>query len=273
MQSASNTGASAVLSDRRSRRVPAMTALLVCVGTGLGAASPAQAQSLPAATSSTLCSVYGSQNVVDPISCATSGAQVQVVLAPSPTLSASGDYPGGFAPVSSSARALLSYSFAVLGGTAGDRVHLDIATLLHWATDGNVNDYAFSRVIVTTSLGEVTANICTFGCGAGDGVTDFNGTLHVDAVSGAINTVYMEVSADSAAFMNPNPSYSHVVADPILSIDPLTPNAGAYSLVFSDGIGNSAAAVPEPANWALMLAGIGALGLIGGRRRSVQAAG
>jgi hypothetical protein len=250
-----------------------MTALLVCVGAGLGAASPAQAQSLPAATSSTQCSVYGSQNIVDPISCLTSSNAAQVIFAPSPTLSASGDYPGGFAPVSSSARALLSYSFAVLGGTAGDRVHLDIATLLHWATDGNVNDYAFSRVIVSTSLGEVAANICTLGCGAGDGVTDFNGTLHVDAASGAINTVYMEVSADSAAFANPNASYSHVVADPILSIDPLTPNAGAYRLVFSDGIGNSAAAVPEPANWMLMFGGIAALGFAVGRHRKVAIVG
>jgi hypothetical protein len=271
MQSTSTTGASAVFADRQSRRIPAIVSLLACVLAGPIASSPAQAQALPAATSNALCGVYGSPNIVDPVSCVTSNDQAQVVFSPAPTLTASGDFPGGFAPVSASANAQLSYSFAVLGGTAGDRVHLDAAVLLHWATDGNSNDYAFSRVIVTTGLGEVTANICTLNCGAGTGVTDFNGTLYVDAVSGAINTVYMDVYANAAG--GPNASFSHVLADPILSIDPLTSNAAAYRLVFSDGIGNSVAAVPEPASWALMLAGIGALGFAVGRRRKVAIAG
>jgi len=269
MQSPSTTAARAVFADRKTRRIATTASLLICVLTGPIASCPAQA--VPAATSNALCGVYGSPNIVDPVSCVTSNDRAQIVFAPTPALSASGDFPGGFAPVNAGANAQLSYSFSVLGGTAGDRVHLDAAVLLHWATDGNSNDYAFSRVIVTTGLGEVTANICTFNCGAGTGVTDFNGTLHVDAVSGAINTVYMDVYANAAG--GPNPSYSHVRADPVLSIDPLTSNAGAYRLVFSDGIGNSVATVPEPANWALMLVGIGALGFAFGRRRKVAIAG
>jgi hypothetical protein len=270
MRSPSNRCAGAVVADRQARRVLATASVAACLVAGPIAASPAQAQTLPAATSNALCGVYGSQNIVDPVSCRTSGNQAQVVFAPAPTLSASGDFPGSFAQVNAGANAQLSYSFAVLGGTAGDHVHLDAATLLHWATDGNSNDYAFSRVIVTTGLGEVTANICSFNCGAGTGVTNFNRTLHVDAVSGTINTVYMDVYANAAG--GPNASYSHVLADPILSIDPLTPNASAYWLVFSDGIGNSVAAVPEPANWALMLAGIGALGFSFVMRRNMAIA-
>ena len=265
--------ASVAIAHRRPRRAPATAALLsglVFLGGVAIAASPVRAQTVPAATSSTLCAVSGSPNVVDPMSCLTSNDQAQVVFAPAPTVSVAADYPGNLALVSAGARAQLTYSFAVLGGSAGDLVHLDIATLLHWATEGSINAYAFSRVIVTTNLGVATANICTFGCGAGDGVTDFNGTLHVDASSGAINTVAMDVAADAAFSHDANDS--RAFADPVLSIDPSTPNAGAYWLVLSDGIGNSAPAVPEPANWALMLSGIAALGLTFGGRRQVSIA-
>ena len=256
---------------RQARRIPTTAALLVCLGAGPVASLPLQAQTLPGASSNTACAVTGAPNLVDPRSCATSNDHAQVVLAPAPTLSAAADFPGSLAQVNAGANALLIYSFAVLGGAAGDRVHLDAATLLHWATAGSINANAFSRVIVTTSLGEVTANICSYNCGAGSGVTDFNGTLHVDAVSGVINTVYMDVYANAAYSQNANSA--SVFADPVLSIDPLTPNAGAFWLVFSDGIGNAVPAVPEPANWVLMLAGFGVVGVSLGRRRKTVIAG
>ena len=141
-------------------------------------------------------------------------------------------------------------------------MHLDITALLHWATQGSPNAYAFSRVIVTTNLGEVTANICSFLCGPGTGVTDFYGDLHVDALSGAIDTVEMDIVASPAFSQNANTVSA--LADPRISIDPSTPNAGAYSLLFSSGVGNAVGqpgAVPEPASWMLMLSGIGLAGL------------
>ena len=122
----------------------------------------------------------------------------------------------------------------------GDRVHLDITALLHWATQGSPNAYAFSRVIVT----------------------DFYGDLHVDALSGAIDTVEMDIVASPAFSQNANTASA--LADPRISIDPSTPNAGAYSLLFSSGVGNAVGqpgAVPEPASWMLMLSGIGLAGL------------
>ena len=42
---------------------------------------------------------------------------------------------------------------------------------------------------------------------------------------------------------------------PHVAIDPGTPNAGAYALVFGNGVGNAVVAVPEPAARVLMLAG------------------
>lgn len=243
-------------------------AVSTCLGTLL-AAGAAQAQALPPAVSSVLCSTSVG-NITDPVACNTSNDHAQVTLAPAPSLWVAGDFPGNLAIVQAGATAQLSYSFAVIGGQFGDLVHLDVTTLLHWATQGSPNAYAFTRVIVTTGRGEVTANICTLNCGPGSGVTDFFGDLHVDATSGAINTVAMDVSTFAAFSQNANTASAY--ADPMISIDPRTPNAGAYTLLFSDGVGNAIGAVPgvpEPAVWALMLAGCGVLGL---RARRVRIA-
>ena len=67
-------------------------------------------------------------------------------------------------------------------------------------------------------------------------------------------------------------------ADPIISIDPSFaaqyPNyLSDFTLEFSVGAGNSAAAVggvPEPASWALMLAGFGLTGVAVRRRKSID---
>jgi hypothetical protein len=66
------------------------------------------------------------------------------------------------------------------------------------------------------------------------------------------------------------------VVDPIFMIDPGGPNAGQYTLNFSQGVvadqGFPTGGVPEPATWGLMLAGFGALGAQLRRRpRSVGA--
>jgi hypothetical protein len=53
--------------------------------------------------------------------------------------------------------------------------------------------------------------------------------------------------------------------DPYVVVDPSTPNASLYTLVFSAGIDNTPLAgmgggVPEPASWALLLAGVALVG-------------
>jgi hypothetical protein len=48
-------------------------------------------------------------------------------------------------------------------------------------------------------------------------------------------------------------------ADPYITIDPAQPFADEFSLIFSDGVGNSPSTVPEPSTWGVML--IGCLGL------------
>ena len=58
--------------------------------------------------------------------------------------------------------------------------------------------------------------------------------------------------------------------DPYITIDPSTPNASLYTLVFSPGIGNgppSAPAVPEPSTWAMILLGFAGLAFAGRKAR------
>jgi hypothetical protein len=50
-------------------------------------------------------------------------------------------------------------------------------------------------------------------------------------------------------------------ADPFIFIDPAFPNAALYSIVVSPGVGNSTAAVPEPASVHLVISGVLALAI------------
>jgi hypothetical protein len=64
----------------------------------------------------------------------------------------------------------------------------------------------------------------------------------------------------------------HVYLDPFFEIDPVWSAANpGYSLAFPDGFGNLPGGVPEPASWALMVAGFGGLGAALRRRRAPKA--
>ena len=61
------------------------------------------------------------------------------------------------------------------------------------------------------------------------------------------------------------PASASAFIDPMITIDPSTPDASAYSIAFSPNL-TSTGAIPEPCTWVLLLAGFGGLGLM--RRRS-----
>ncbi len=56
--------------------------------------------------------------------------------------------------------------------------------------------------------------------------------------------------------------------DPYIEIDPAFNIGGEYSLAFSPGVGNSIGPVPEPETYAMMVAGLGLLSLVAGRRKA-----
>ena len=55
--------------------------------------------------------------------------------------------------------------------------------------------------------------------------------------------------------------------DPYFYIDPTFPDESLYSILTSDGVGNSAPITPAPAALPLFAGGLGALGLLGWRRK------
>src|SRR5262249_16007384 len=60
--------------------------------------------------------------------------------------------------------------------------------------------------------------------------------------------------------------------DPILTIDPAFARAAEFSLVFSDGVGNTLAATPIPAALPLFGTGVGLVGFVGWWRKKRGAA-
>jgi hypothetical protein len=93
-----------------------------------------------------------------------------------------------------------------------------------------------------------------------------NSTQHVSLLS---NTQYtVEVSAGGLVFTNYASSLS-AWADPYIFIDPTFVGGNQFSLLISDGVGNSpVAAVPEPSTWAMIILGFASVGLMTHRRKS-----
>jgi hypothetical protein len=93
-----------------------------------------------------------------------------------------------------------------------------------------------------------------------------------DAV-GYAGDVYLEAEARTFEGHESDSHFANTVIDPTFAIDPdfLREHPEAY-LVFSDGIGNGGpGGVPEPASWALMIAGFGLAGAALRRRRTALA--
>jgi hypothetical protein len=154
---------------------------------------------------------------------------------------------------------VLNYSFEVVGGNPGDVVPVDIDTALQ-AIPNSIG-YVFSEIGVTayTSAGVTICSNST--CGAGTGETNFTGTLQVDALSGAVDTVHLEVEVIGALGSTADFNGGMVSADPFIYIAPTFPTAGDYSIEVSPNIGNVPLSVPVPEPGSLALLGVSLVSL------------
>ena len=213
---------------------------------------------VPPATSLVTCTANDGSSIGDPSSCAVDNSTASVTTGPYVSLTASAAYGGG-SPASSAGFAVLNYNFAVVGGTQDTVVPVDIDIALQQsAFNAGVSPaYGFAEVIVNTSLSSTNMVICTTSCA--NSANSFAGTLHVNAFADETgsNTITLEIEAISGGYADIPANSSSASADPRIYVDPGFANAGAYSIVLSDGIGNGIAPVPEPATLALMLGGLG----------------
>jgi len=96
-----------------------------------------------------------------------------------------------------------------------------------------------------------------------------NSTQYVSLLT---NTQYtVEVSASAGAPTNIDAS-AQAWADPFIHIDPAFVGGDQFSLLISDGIGNTVlSAVPEPSTWAMMILGFMGVGFMAYRRKNTSA--
>jgi hypothetical protein len=117
----------------------------------------------------------------------------------------------------------------------------------------------------TEGLVQIFSDGLEFGSVTNEITDSFN---HVNLLTLTANHVYrITLIADAAISSSDRPSFALAMIDPVFSFAPGTDPA--YSFLFSDGIGNSAAAdVPEPTSLCLVGAALLAVGLTAGRRWS-----
>jgi hypothetical protein len=222
---------------------------------------------LPAAVGSAICmSDNPVTTVSDPSACQLGGGSVRASVTTAPFVDVV-SHAGSAAGVASfDAIGSLTYSFEVVGGSAGDHVPLLVATILASAADPST--FGAAGIVVTSPIGFVQERVCAgVGCSL---ASSFSGTLDVETVSGQAGMVQIVTQAENTFLIG---GIVDASADPFIFIDPSFPGAGNYSVLVSDGVGNGLAPVPLPplpAPASFVLLGVGLAALACGRRSPSQ---
>jgi len=198
-----------------------------------------------------------SQEVVEPFNASLLSASGSVSISPFANIQSQvsdvGSGVGGSGAIST-----LTYFFSVVGGNVGDAVKVDVATSLS-ATASSDLFFGLAKIDVGGTNNERA--VCTDSQCAS---TQFNGIINLTANSGTAVMVQILVEANGNSLAVGSASAS---ADPFIFIDPTDPNASEYAIIVSDGVGNALATTPLPATLPLFSTGLGALGLLGWRRK------
>ncbi len=177
---------------------------------------------------------------------------------PQPALTANAS--GDTYDMRSGAIAHLDYYYEVVGPESDTPVNLQITgflTVRSSSIDGSAKAFIIAggigKSLEIYSAGELQSSP----------------TWLISVLPGSVNYITMQANAGGNDYEGAYTSYAY--ADPVISF--VGPHDG-YSLVFSPDMGNGdGPGVPEPATWALMVVGFGALGAALRRRsRSALAA-
>jgi hypothetical protein len=235
--------------DALSERMRAALGALICL-VALCAGGQARA-ALPAATASASCN--GGTVVSDQWRCAAgTGALSTVTLSPDASVTATATTPGG---ATYNAFAALRYYFEVVGGKAGDAVPLLIGVSSNTAVD-NPRHYASASVYVDLNFNLIFNNMLCAGLNC-PLASSFSGDIPMTAYSGSVYRITLNIAAES---YGPASGGARAAVDPYIHVDTAFATAAAYGVVVSDGVANApTAAVPEPPQIALWLAGVALL--------------
>jgi hypothetical protein len=189
------------------------------------------------------------------------GASGSIVLSPSVSVQDAASDSSTVA--GESGVSLLTYYFTVVGGVTGTPVPVDIAwnLLTTASTEPDPTSTAF-YAFITAGINGVLMSVCTDPTQCTN--SSFNGAVSTTVDVGDVASVSYEVIAESNPFFIGN---SFASASGSIYVDP---SVSGYCIQVSDGVGGGscgASATPLPAALPLFASGLGALGLLGWRRR------
>jgi hypothetical protein len=178
-------------------------------------------------------------------------AQVIGVQSPAPSVTATAVSPAG---TGVSAVESLIYNVAVIGPAAPGGVKLD---------------FIANETLSATSFGEAITYLSVQGLPAIQHVIQ-GGNISYSITSSVTVQLDQAVEVNIAVTVGAgtDPASATAFVDPYFFVDPSVLNADQYSIITSDGIGNSPnAATPLPAALPLFAAGLGVMGFLAKRRK------
>ena len=160
--------------------------------------------------------------------------------------------------------------FQIESDSSGTAVLNDKASITYSASTNDNGTCTTSNGSTQTGVATVSASVA---CGASSASGGFDDTgtytIQANAVYLVIMQADLSIGTDNGSGLSA-PGQNGTVQG-LATVDPILTVPSGYSLILSPGVGNSAAsAVPEPASWTMLAAGIGLL-MVAKRRRVSRA--